>query len=277
MPFSRTVFRQAFTLIELLMVISIIAVLTSLALVVFRDAQETALHSRSSSLVIQIQAVLAAKLEEFETRQLPFKAGLIRNKVSGNPTNWAERQQIRQRVLLDWIRSEIPSEASHLTTPSPYPSTPFGLASYTWSEADYLDSYRLSSGARKVANELAGVTTGGDPQTLAAKCLYAMLQATWHNDSRASDICKPGEIVTDADGKKYIVDAFGDPLVLEVFIDWNGNGIFDRSIPDPPNPSPNSPVPEELDRNLIGFNNPYPLPNLNQIAVQVRYQRQNER
>jgi prepilin-type N-terminal cleavage/methylation domain-containing protein len=270
---SRKRFRHAFTLIELLMVVSIIAVLSSLALVVIRDAQETAFHARSTSLVTQIQAVMAAKMEEYETRQLPFRPGFITNKNTGNPTNWAERQQIRQRALLDWIRSEIPSVAADLNLACPYPN---GLTNYSWSGTEYINFYRLSSGARKVANEMTGFNGASDPKIFAAKCLYAILQTTWHNDSRAIDICKPGEVLTDSlDGKRYIVDAFGEPLSLVVFIDWNGNGIFDQNL----TPAPGS-IPEELQRNLDGFQingSPQPLPDLNQIAVQVAYRRQNER
>lgn len=271
-PF-RTNRRTAFTLIELLMVISIIAVLSSLALVVIRDAQDTARHARSTSQVTQIQSVLAAKMEEFETRQLPFRPGLITNKSTGNPTNWAERQQIRQRVLLDWIRSEIPSIPTDLGLPCPYPN---GLTNYSWNSADYTNLYRYSAGARKVANEMTGYNGSGDTRIFAAKCLYAILQTTWHNDSRAIDICKPGEVLTDPlDGKKYIVDAFGEPLVLLVFVDWNGNGSFDQNLP-----IGTGSIPEELQRNLDGFQingSPQPLPDLNQIAVQVAYRRQNER
>jgi|GEM_PF-3180407 len=265
--------RAAFTLIELLMVVSIIAVLSGLALVVIRDAQDTARHARSTSQVTQIQAVIAAKMEEFETRQLPFRPSLITNKNTNAPSNWAERQQIRQRVLLDWIRSEIPSTVADLSLPCPYPN---GLPNYSWSGTDYINLYRYSSGARKVATEMTGYSGSGDAKIFAAKCLYAILQTTWHNDSRAIDICKPGEVLTDTlDGKKYIVDAFGEPLVLFVFVDWNGNGIFDQNLPAAPGS-----IPEELQRNLDGFQingSPQPLPDLNQIAVQVAYRRQNER
>lgn len=59
-----THFRTAFTLIELLMVISIIVVLSSLALSVIRDAQETARHSRSRTVVAACITVLEKKLED---------------------------------------------------------------------------------------------------------------------------------------------------------------------------------------------------------------------
>jgi len=265
--------RAAFTLIELLMVVSIIAVLSSLALVVIRDAQDTARHARSTSQVTQIQAVMASKMEEYETRQLPFRPGLVTNKNTNAPSNWAERQQIRQRVLLDWIRSEIPSSTTDLSLPCPYPN---GLTNYSWNGTDYINLFRYSSGARKVANEMLGFNGASDPKIFPAKCLYAILQTTWHNESRAIDICKTGEVLTDPlDGKKYIVDAFGEPLSLVVFIDWNGNGIFDQNLA----PAPGS-IPEELQRNLDGFligGSPQPLPDLNQIAVQVAYRRQSER
>jgi prepilin-type N-terminal cleavage/methylation domain-containing protein len=266
-----------FTLVELLIVISIIAVMSGLALVVLRDAQDTSRHARSTSQVSQIEAVLAAKLEELETRQLPFRPSMTTTKSTGKTTKWPERQQIRQRVILDWIRSEFPFELNCVNTPSPYEP---GLENYTWSDVDYRALYRTSSGERKILLALKGPI---DPSLakeplVSAKLLYAILQTTWHNDNRAIDICKPNEIQTDNDGNKYIVDAFGEPLLLEVFIDWNENGTFDRDISDPTPSAPDpQPIPEELHRNMKGFPKPAPLPNMNQIAIKVRYNRQNEK
>jgi prepilin-type N-terminal cleavage/methylation domain-containing protein len=265
-----------FTLVELLIVVSIIAVLSGLALVVLRDAQETARHARSASLVGQIQAVIAAKLEEFETRQLPFRLSAITTKSTGKPSKWPERQQIRQRVILDWIRSEIPFEFDCVNLPSPYDP---GLSNYTWSDADYKALYRPSSGAAKVFLALKQPFDQSPAKRplVSTKLLYALLQTTWHNDSRAIDICKPNEIQGDEDGNKYIVDAFGEPLILEVFVDWNENGIYDKEIPDPTPSTPEpQPIPEEIHRNMGGFPKPVPLPSMSQIAVKVRYNRQND-
>jgi prepilin-type N-terminal cleavage/methylation domain-containing protein len=267
--------KPGFTLIELLIVISILAILSGLALVVLRDAQETSRHARCIAQVSQIQTILATKLEDLEIRQLPFRTSLITNKNTGKPTTWPERQEIRKRAILDWIRSELPFEASCWNIRSPYPS---GLQNYTWNGNEYLQLYRTSSGDLKVNTELQApqFNPGTTTDKAGAKFLYAILKTTWHQDNRAIDICKPSEILVDPlDDRKYIADAFGDPLQIVVFVDWNQNGVFDQNLI----PGPNS-FPEEFHINLDGFKvdgNFVPLPELHQIVFQIKYKRQNEK
>lgn len=245
MSFLKPTRNAGFTLIELLIVISIIAVLSSLALVVLRDAQETSRHARSASLVEQIQTILSAKLEEYETRPLPFK-------VRDLSTNWNDQRRIRQRVTLDWIRSEMPQSADDISN-IPWPTA--------WNEpvwkTPYLTNYRISSGALSAQRILSGMNS----DAAGAKCLYAILYNTWHNDSRAIDVCNSSEIVLDnKDQKRFIEDAFGEPLNFVIFADLNSDGRF-------------QPATESLDVLLSGQQ----LPDFRQLFVQVTYNRQNQR
>lgn len=249
MSFLKPTRNAGFTLIELLIVISIIAVLSSLALVVLRDAQETSRHARSASLVEQIQTILSAKMEEYETRPLPFK-------VRDLSTNWNDQRRIRQRVTLDWIRSEMPQSADDIVPGNiPWPTG--------WSEpwrGNYLIpniGFRSSSGALSAQRILSGMNSNA----ASAKCLYAILYNTWHNDSRAIDVCNSSEIVLDNnDQKRFIEDAFGEPLNFLIFADLNSDRIF-------------QPATESLDVLLSGQQ----LPDFRQLVVQVTYNRQNQR
>jgi hypothetical protein len=100
-----------------------------------------------------------------------------------------------------------------------------------------------------------------DSDDAGAKCLHAILYNTWHNDTRAIDICNASEITLDTgDQKKLIRDAFGDPLVFRIFADLNSNGQFDGTG-------------ESLD-SLLSTNE---LPDFRQLVIQVTYVRQNER
>lgn len=257
--------RAAFTLIELLMVVSIIAVLSSLALVVIRDAQDTARHARSTMLVAQIQSVLQAKVEEFETRQAPFQLNAI-------TSDWSEKRNLRRWLMLEWLRSEIPHDKRQALIISPHPRVQsygaWGVSFFNYLKLNYPN---WTSGYRKIASQMAGLGSNSDPKKVSAKFLHAILNSTWHNDSKAIDLCRPGEILADlidvldsngnllyrADGLKYVCDAFGEPIQVEIFVTDN-NGVK-RLLED------------------VVESAPAILPETPEISISVYYLRQRER
>ena len=123
---------SGFTLVELLLVISILAILSSLSLVVISGAQNDARRAATQSLLAQIDEILKQRMEDYEVRRIPFPltdyTGVfvdentdgIRNRIpdpTANPPIVAENEiergylrEVRQRILADIINSEMPRE-----------------------------------------------------------------------------------------------------------------------------------------------------------------------
>lgn len=100
----RATTRLGFTLIEMLLVVAIISILATLSLVVLRGAQEDARSARTQSIISRAREVLIDKIERLETRTMPFNIDAV---ISGS--NLSQKQYLRKRMLMEWLRAEIPS------------------------------------------------------------------------------------------------------------------------------------------------------------------------
>lgn len=69
--FPRTIARRAFTLVELLVVMAVIAILTSLILAALYSAQETARIDKTKGTIHKINTLLARHLDEIRTAKMP--------------------------------------------------------------------------------------------------------------------------------------------------------------------------------------------------------------
>ncbi len=76
---------RGFTLVELLLVISIIAILSTLSLAMIRTAQVEARTSAAEARIAQIQTILSIYVEDMEFRKLPFSTSDLEKFVSVNP------------------------------------------------------------------------------------------------------------------------------------------------------------------------------------------------
>lgn len=109
--------RSAFTLIELLFVIAIIAVLTSLAYGVMAEAQDDARVSATKSRIAQIESILQIVMEDFEVRRLPVRnvellAFIDQNRIvtgSDQVPRGVQLKNLRRRIMLDLIKAEFPT------------------------------------------------------------------------------------------------------------------------------------------------------------------------
>ncbi|HMP78756.1 MAG TPA: prepilin-type N-terminal cleavage/methylation domain-containing protein [Pirellulaceae bacterium] len=100
---------SGFTLLELLLAISAIAVLSTMALVIMRGVQDDARASRTRTIIQRCQAILQSRLESYETRMMPFRAGQVEPGA-----NLAQHRHLRSRTLVEWLRAEMPCYQRYL-------------------------------------------------------------------------------------------------------------------------------------------------------------------
>ena len=103
---------SGFTLVELLLVISILAVLASLSLVVIAGAQTDARRSATQSRISLVQSMLQQRVDDFQVRRIPLK--LFEFESFDPATNQVETiirpdaRELRNRILLEYIKTEMP-------------------------------------------------------------------------------------------------------------------------------------------------------------------------
>ncbi len=100
---------RGFTLVELLMVISMIAIMAGMALVALRGAREDARESATEARISRIVAMLKIQFEEYEFRKLPLRLDLFvtQNPKAGVPFQ-VQIRNLKRRIILDMINSEMP-------------------------------------------------------------------------------------------------------------------------------------------------------------------------
>lgn len=191
----------AFTLVELLVVISIIALLAGIILTAMAGVQETARVNRTRAQIAQINALLMEKWEEYKTRRVP------------DVMSFAEYQALKPRdrsyrrllALRELMRLELPDRYTDIQDPPVFTSMGVGLRNV------FRDSYLRAIEAR------TGIKEGGDFGPLRtnqqAEILYLILSQIHDGDTSALTFFRDTEIRdTDGDNMPEIVDAWGTPI-----------------------------------------------------------------
>ncbi|MEM7452964.1 MAG: type II secretion system protein [Planctomycetota bacterium] len=114
--------RSGFTLVELLLVISVIAVLSSLALFVVRGARSDAQHAATRMRSSQAEAAVQQRMENYEFRRVPVR---LNDYVAGS-----------SRIVLNLVRNRIIADMVHVEMPGVWRWLP---AAARW-EDDTVDS-----------------------------------------------------------------------------------------------------------------------------------------
>ncbi len=229
--------KSGFSLIELLLVISIIAILSTLGLSIMASAEEDALEQRTISGIERISQVLNSRLEENVYRILPVRLpapfdydgdGDLTN-VDGSPEvpTGEIAREFRRLVLAEFLRVEFPFLQAHVNPSFNFPQNDTIDVNYGVD----LASFRPQISSRyfaKVQNEELNMGEWiGNNTAVSAECLFLIMSTNYtENGQPLISILRDREIGdTDGDGIREVLDAYGDPLEF-IIGDAAGNEII---------------------------------------------------
>lgn len=242
---KRQSMRKAFTLVELLLVISIIAILAALGLGVMSQAQEDAAAGATRSRIILIQKILEIELEDYEVRRSPVSFAAM-NAVATNSTvinagnGLLNIKQLKRMIMADLIRAEMP-DGSWFNSPSTgYPPETERIGEFPTNElVEFLESpyFGLTNARSYFPAAPPSVTkwqswrnrpgnffvldsdpSDGIDEEAAdrSELLFAILTDIDIDGTPAIDQLPQSAIAdTDADGFQEVVDAWGEPITLQ--------------------------------------------------------------
>ena len=250
---------RAFTLIELMLVMAMMAILAGAVGMALAQAMEQGRVSRTQAQIARIHALLMTRFDGYRTRniRLANSSGLI----SANPT-WSQADQVafnnqlrsdRLQAIRLTMQLEMPENLRDLFdldddgNPIPvYGATGHSapLSSITLSNGvvstnsirrpALSDQYfrRINSAMTNFGGRFA--TTGDNAPS---ECLYLILASIQDGDTNGLDFLLPSEIAdTDQDGIPEILDAWGRPIFFHRWAPGFESPLQNHRDPDPFDP-----------------------------------------
>jgi len=211
--------RSAFTLTELLIAITIIAILSGLGLSAYSGAIDLARDQRTRAMIDKIDTLVMERYEGYRTRAVPIK---IPASVLANPSGSGNRfaAMMRLNALRDLMRMEMPDRKADvvLNPPCNYDGGLFGTLKMN--PPSLWKSYQRRT-LRNLAVPPAIVAPNFNRWTQehqGAECLYLILSTIRDGDKAALDYFTADEIGdVDEDGMLEILDGWGRPIE---FVRW---------------------------------------------------------
>jgi prepilin-type N-terminal cleavage/methylation domain-containing protein len=187
--------RRGFTLIELMITITIIALMAGMLVFALFSAQETAKAHKTKALIAKLDAIIKAKYEAYKTRRVPLTipAGMDPKTAS----------MVRLDAIHDLMRMEMPERWSDVYDPP----ARFGYAGafpgpYSVARPALNQSYNARYAAGSPSDEFQN-----------AECLYLIIMNAPQDEADERSVIKPEYIAdTDGDGFPEIIDAWGTPI-----------------------------------------------------------------
>ncbi|RCS54553.1 prepilin-type N-terminal cleavage/methylation domain-containing protein [Bremerella cremea] len=183
--------RPAFTLVELLVVMGVLALMSSMVLVGLASAAEQARVARTRGQIQKIHELLMTRWDDYRYRRVePSKTGNVR-----------DRQRARVDKIRELMRMEMPCRLEDIQ----YGSGTNGAVS--GNEPALWNRYQRAVNTR--AGGIGSWTTSFDD----SECLYMILESIQDGETNGLDYFKASEIGdTDGDGMSEILDAWGTPI-----------------------------------------------------------------
>lgn len=187
--------QRGFTLVELLVVLTIISILAGLALGALAGAAEEGRRLRARQQIVKLDQLITEKWESYKYRQVPVRTPL--------KTNAGIVAMARLSGLRELMRMEMPDRLTDiLDDPAPFDATynPFPLNTRP----------SLSRAYRRRVTAAASTTLSYDQ----AECLYLVVEQMRDGDRSALNFFMSSEIGDlDGDGMKEILDPWGNPIL----------------------------------------------------------------
>lgn len=186
---------RGFTLVEMLIVVSIISIIAAMSMAALMGAAEEGKLARARAQVAKIDQLISEKWNSYRFRQLPVRI------PSSTPP--ATAAVIRLNVMRELMRMEMPDRLTDVMDDPVAPGGAFGIQA----RPALLMAYR-----RKVlAAPLAATTLSYDQ----AEMLYLILSEIRDGDKSALEHFMNSEIGdVDGDGLYEILDPWGEPIML---------------------------------------------------------------
>lgn len=232
MPAARRTSR-AFTLVELLIVLAIIAILASLVLGALYASQEKAKAEQTRRTIAKLDSIIRARWDTYRTRRV---------NIAPRDKNENFRTYARTQLLARWAlqRGDLPDRYSDIFNPNP--ST---LAdAYKEAIQYFRDLYNVQNDPDVSLNDYLELI---DDENQSAECLYLIVTVGLN----------PGDLVqfsesevgdTDGDGMPEFLDGYGQPIN---FLRWAA-GFESELQPRNPETSPDPLDPLGVGRKLNG-------------------------
>jgi prepilin-type N-terminal cleavage/methylation domain-containing protein len=194
-PLSACRSRSAFTMVELLVTITIIGILAAMTLGALQLSREAAREAKTKATIAKINGIVMERYESYLTRRVPIQVP-----PGTTPANVA---QMRLNGIRDLMRMEMPErwvDVTHLPVQ-------FTQGAWTYSVPE------------PALHRIFYAKWGAHPPNSTdnyshSKCLYMFLSV---GSPEAMEQFSQSEIKVDTDGWPYFVDGWGKPIF---FLRW---------------------------------------------------------
>lgn len=204
--YRRRTRRWSFTLVELLIVVSIMTILAAAVMFALFGVMEDAKGARTKSQLTKLHSLIMTKWDSYQTRAVRLPSG-----TTGTARGKA---LLRLYAVRELMRCELPDRISDVQDA---PIT--GIA-----EPSLWRAYRrrtvasVGSGWFQNTQPPAAATSYWSFEHQGAECLYLIISNLREGDSSALDFFKENEIGdVDDDGMPEILDGWGNPIE---FLRW---------------------------------------------------------
>ncbi len=211
--------RAGFTLVELLITVSVIAIMATMVLFALFAAQETAKVQKTKSLIAKLDSIIKAKYETYKARRVAVNTAGMQPPLAA---------RARLDCLHDLMRMEMPDRWSDIEDPVKLFNygPPFNNVG--------VSRPSLHRGYKRKYDAIVTRTSPPPPSpadvgaNAGAECLYMIIMQAQGEEADDKSAIKQDQIGdVDGDGFSEIIDAWGRPIK---FLRWAPGFVSDLQI-----------------------------------------------